>query len=247
VQAAEATRYQLEGELRRWESILATMTGASGSLQVSNDNPAWLATACYVKGEPDWSRVPAVMEAEAAEQAANAQLTLAEAEALPSVALEGRIGSDVSRLGSADPEFRLGLNVTGDIFNGGTSAARRNAATHAAAAAQAAMARARLEVQRSLLEASGQATSLSGLRKTLTQTRKTLDETRKIYRTQYLELGTRTLLDVLNADQEYHAARLQYANAEFDLRKLGLDCIYNSGRTRDIFNLTGYQVQGVAL
>jgi len=52
---------------------------------------------------------------------------------------------------------------------------------------------------------------------------------------------------VLNADQEYHSARFQLANAEYDLRKLSLDCIYNAGRIRQVFNLTGYQVQGVAL
>lgn len=246
VQSAEATKFQLEGALRRWEGILATMTGSTGNLQVTDDKPSWLATACSASN-PDWSRVPAVMEAEAAQKTANAQLALTRAEAMPSIAVEGRVGTDVSRIGSTDPEFRVGLNVSGDIFNGGSSAARANAATHAVAAAEATVARARLDIQRSLLEASGQISSLSGLRETLSRTRSTLEKTRQLYRTQYLELGTRTLLDVLNADQEYHASRIQHTNAEYDLRKLGLDCTYNSGRIRDVFNLTGYTVQGVAL
>lgn len=246
VQAAEATKLQLEGSLRRWESVLAAMTGIQGTPQVKNDKPAWLNSACS-SGEPDWQRVPAIMEAAAAHKTANAQLDLTRAEALPSIALEGRVGSDVSRIGKRDPEIRFGLNVSGDIFNGGVSKARTNAAGYALAAADAAIARAKLDVQRALLESSGQVASLSGLRGTLSRTETTLKETRALYRTQYLELGTRTLLDVLNADQEYHSARFQLANAEYDLRKLSLDCIYNSGRIRQVFNLTGYQVQGVAL
>ena len=246
VQAAEATKLQYESNLRRWESILATTTGINGPLQIAGDRPSWIGTAC-TGGEPDWSRVPAVLEADASRKTAEAQIGLTHAEELPSIELEGRVGTDVFRVGSSDPEYRVGINVTGEIFNGGATAARRNAADQALKAAEAAVARARVDVERSLLESSGQVASLSGLKETLTRTQRTLKETGALYRTQYLELGTRTLLDVLNADQEFHSARFQATNAEYDLRKLSLDCIYNSGRIRQVFGLTGHKVQGVAL
>jgi adhesin transport system outer membrane protein len=246
VQTAEATKFQLEGELRRWEGILATLTATQGVPGIKDERPAWLASACSA-GDIDWQRVPAVLEAEAAQKTASAQLDLTRAEARPSIALEGRVGTDLARMGDRESEFRIGLGVTGDIFNGGASAARSNAAGHALAASKAAVERARFDVQRALREAGGQIASLSRLRDTLKRTDAALRKTRELYRMQYRELGTRTLLDVLNADQELHAARLQATNAEYDLRKLGLDCIYNSGRIRQVFNLIGYQVQGVAL
>ena len=55
---------------------------------------------------------------------------------------------------------------------------------------------------------------------------------------QFLDLGTRTLLDVLNADQELHSARFDEINTRFDLYKLNVECAYASGRLREVFGLT---------
>jgi adhesin transport system outer membrane protein len=63
-------------------------------------------------------------------------------------------------------------------------------------------------------------------------------ETRDLYQKQFLDLGTRTLLDVLNADQELHAARFDEINTRFDLYKLNVECAYAAGRLRDAFGLS---------
>lgn len=245
VQAAEATAFQMQSDLRRWEAILAVMTGMQGTPSLDDKRPAFIDNACSA-GEPVWERVPVIMEARATQNTATAQLRLSRAEGLPSLELEGRVGSDLSHIGSK-PEMRIGFNVTGSLYNGGVSEARRNAANHSIAASEAVIATARVDVNRSLMEASGQIASLTGLKKTLDKTQGVMRQTRNLYRSQYLELGTRTLLDLLNADQEYHAARFQSVNIDHDLQKLGVDCIYNSGRVREVFGLEGHKMQDVTL
>ncbi|WP_246332979.1 TolC family outer membrane protein [Aureimonas mangrovi] len=233
VQAAESTLLEIEGQLQRWRGVLTALVGA-GVQGVSDVLPAQLAGACLV-AEPYWSRVPAVMQAEAEGEAAAAQVDLTRAEGLPTLSLDGRVGSDIIEFGSSEPEYRLGLNVSGSIFNGGETAARRNAAAYALAASGAASERARVDVLRNLAEAAGQVSSMQRLTQSLEMRQAMMRETRDLYRAQYVELGTRTLLDLLNADQELHAARFDGVNVEHDVRRLRLDCAYFSGGSERVF------------
>lgn len=246
VQAAQATLMEIDAQLNRWNGVLATLTGSTGRLDVASTMPSWLSSSCAAP-DPDWARVPAIMQAQAEQEAANAELDLTRAEGLPTLALDGRMGNDVTRLGSIDPEYRIGLNVSGSLYNGGQTSARRNAAVYALDASQAAIARARVDIQRNLLEASSQIASMQQLARSLSGRQGMMRETRDLYRAQYVELGTRTLLDLLNADQELHAARFDGTNIDHDLLRLNLDCTFNTGRMRKSFSLEGQTIQGVSI
>lgn len=246
VQAAEGTLEEIEAQLLRWQGVLAAATGRSGGIMPRGEFPAWLGTAC-TRGEPDWSAMPAIMQAEAEQEAARVQIDLSRSEALPTVSLDGRAGSDVFRIGSSDPEYRVGFNVSGSIYNGGESAARREAAVHAQAASEAATARVRLDVRRNLAEATSQISSLRRLQASLAAREGVMRETRQLYQTQYIELGTRSLLDVVNAMQELHGSRFDRVNIEHDLHRLNTDCTFNSGRMRDAFSLQEVMARAVRL
>ncbi len=69
-------------------------------------------------------------------------------------------------------------------------------------------------------------------------------KTRDLYREQYVELGTRTLLDLLNAEQELHESRFQIANTIHDLRRLNISCLYNTGKVRKEFGVNPKMVRG---
>jgi adhesin transport system outer membrane protein len=246
VQAAEATLLEIQGQLSRWEAVLANLSGIAGQVDVSDTLPAWLSKACSPTN-PDWSRVPAVMQAAADREAAAAQIDLAKAEGLPTLSLDAGIGVDVTELRSFDPDYTVGLKVTGSLYNGGATSARRNMAVRALGASQAAEARARVDILRNLTEASSQISSKESLRRSLSTRQSTMRQTRDLYRTQYVELGTRTLLDLLNADQELHAARFDISNIKYDLHRLNIDCTFNGGRMREAFSLEGQTVQGISL
>lgn len=243
VEAAKATLLEISAELSRWESTLASLVNAEGVIRVERDIPEWLTRSCEA-GEPDWSTHPAIMEAQALRDEALAQLDRSRADLYPTISLETSVGYDLHQNSLSDheqsqdqPEFFIGLSVSANLYDGGADLARRSAASHALSSADASIRNIRFEVSRGLLEARGQVNSLNRLLASLATRDSMMRQTRDLYRKQYIELGTRTLLDLLNAEQELHQARFNTANTVHDLRRLNLKCLYNSGAMRNAFGL----------
>ncbi|MDX6806913.1 TolC family protein [Terrihabitans rhizophilus] len=253
VEAAQSTLLQIEAEVSRWEGILAAFMGATGGTFAVDENvPPWLMSSCTSAGNLDWSRVPAMMEADARREEAVALLKGSRANSLPTVSLEAGAGYDLnensfSRQSRDQEDFNIGLNVSSKLYEGGAGGARREAASHALIAAEAARENARFQVNRSLAEARGQLSDLSRLQASLASRSAMMAQTRDLYRQQYFELGTRTLLDLLNSEQELHSAMFDTVNTAHDVRRLNTDCLFNSGQTRQAFRMGGKTVRGVAL
>ena len=68
-----------------------------------------------------------------------------------------------------------------------------------------------------------------------------------LYGRQYLDLGTRPLLDLLNAEQEIYQSRFELAGTRSDLLRLDVDCLYNTGALRAALGLEGRNLQGVEI
>src|SRR5690606_33425334 len=236
------------GQLERWENTLTNLIGRSGPVNVASSVPQWLSNTCAV-AEPDWSQSPAVLQAEAQRAQALAQLNLSRAQAFPTLSLEAGAGYDFNRgsensLASDQPDFTVGINLSGSIYDGGASAAGQEAADHALVAADAAIRNSRLNVSSALTQAQSQIGSLQQMLASLTAREGMMQQTRDLYRQQYVELGTRTLLDLLNAEQELHESRFQIANTIHDLRRLNISCLYNTGKVRKEFGVNPKMVRG---
>ena len=54
-----------------------------------------------------------------------------------------------------------------------------------------------------------------------------------------------SLLDLLNAEQEYHNARFENIDSAHELQKLAVECWYQSGRLGEVFELDLQPRQGV--
>ncbi|MDF2495452.1 MAG: transporter [Sphingomonas sp.] len=246
VEAARATLVQIEAERRRWGSNLTYLLARDAPGDVSADVPAWLASGCS-RPAPDWTAVPAVMAADARQDFAEAQLRRSRADRLPTLSLGGDASTDFTSPFGDRSLYNVGLRVTGNVFNGGAIRARVRGADAALSAARAGSQRARLESRQRLAEAQQQVSSLSGLTDMLAARQAAMLDTGRLYRLQYLEMGTRTLVDLLNAEQELHATRFQAVNTEHDLRRLRLDCLFYSGQLRDALGLAGVRVAGVTI
>ena len=250
VQAAQSQILEVSASLSRWESTLSALAGVSGRVALTSGRSQTLSNACDVL-EPDWQQVPGLLQAEAGKREAAAKLALSRSEIFPTLQLQADGSYDIA--GSTNysrvdnPDFTVGFNLVGNLYEGGASAARRDAADYALKAAEASAQAARFEAGRSLNEARGQVTGLKQLLTSLASRNGMMIETRDLYREQYVQLGTRTLLDLLNAEQELHAARFDAVNTEHDLRKLDADCLFNSGLARKAFRLNGTVVRGVSL
>lgn len=132
------------------------------------------------------------------------------------------------------------------LYQGGGLTARRNAAGHAVESAQSTIQRTRLEVRQKLLEARSrdepdEHASDRGRQEALSA------RTRELYQQQYLDLGSRPLLDVLNAEQEVYQARFTQQQTAGQLHQLQLNCLYNTGRLRHAFDLENRTIQTVEI
>lgn len=251
LEAAVATNWQNQSEYNRWQVALASLLGSERAPLISNV-PSWLAKSCDV-AEPDWSSVPAILEAEARKDEASALVEASRAEGLPTISLEASAGYDLNSAWSnrsrndGQPEYFVGVNVTSSLYQGGLTNARKRAASHALQSAEAAVRTARFDIGRSLMEARSQIDTLNRLTASLESRADMMVKTRDLYRKQYLELGTRTLLDLLNAEQELHQSRFQMANTRHDLRRLHISCLYNSGEMRESFHIDPSMLRGGAI
>jgi adhesin transport system outer membrane protein len=144
-------------------------------------------------------------------------------------------------------QYSTWVKVAMPIYQGGGLTARRNAATHALEAARSGIKRIRLDVRQKLMESRSEALNLLGALQVLQRQETLSARTRELYQQQYLDLGSRPLLDVLNAEQEVFQARFAQQQTLSQLHQLQLNCLYNSGRLRNAFGLENRSIQSVEI
>ena len=246
VQAAQATIQEIETEEQRWQTALAHFLGREAAPPISPEVPDGFMQYCAFQ-DPDWSAIPAMQEVEAQRDQATAERKRSRAENLPTVSLGASGSADINDPFGDREELNFGINISTSLFNGGANRARSRGADYALSAAIAAEARVRNQVSRTLRETQNQAFGLGRVLDTLTFRETSMRETGMLYRMQYLELGTKTLVDLLNAEQELHQVRFDRMNTQQDLRRLQIDCMVNSGSARAAFGLAGADIRGIRL
>lgn len=228
-----------EAEARRASLTLMHLTGRTAPVAITGDIPAvLLGEACRANGDAE---TPAVRQAEARRDAARAGLGVAKAQRLPTVTLDGSVGyalTDGSRLyGQYRTTGQVGLNLSMPLYQGGATRARERGALYELRAYEDAVEQARLEMSQGFADAKAQEEGWAERAPVLERRMESIDATRGLYRQQYLQLGTRSLLDLLNAEQEYYSARVEQAQGIHSQYRLAVQCLYYSDRMRSSFGL----------
>lgn len=239
----EAARSQLlgaEADARRASLTLMHLTGRSEPVLISGDPPDWLAgDACRIGGMDADS--PSVRLAVAQRDEAQADLRTARAQRLPTLSLQGSAGhaiNDRSRLyGEYTNTSSVGVNLAMPLYEGGGTNARARAARYELSAAEEAADQARLETRQNFADAQAQAQGWAQRTPVLQARVESIHATRDLYQQQYLQMGTRSLLDLLNAEQEFHTARIEQAQGLHEQYRLAVLCLFNSDRLRSAFGL----------
>ncbi|MGJ4729676.1 TolC family outer membrane protein [Luteimonas sp. SDU101] len=248
-EAAQANQLDIASQLERWRLQLRQLTGLSTLPATGGDADAVLSGACDVSAAASGPEVPAVLVAQADLRATRAELDNARAQSRPTISVDGSVsrGLDAdSRMGHSH-DSAIGLSVSAPLYQGGGHQARRRAAGHVLSAAEAALDHARLQASQGLTDAQSRARGHAGRNAVLGERAGSIEHTRDLYRQQYLDLGTRSLLDLLNAEQEFHGARVERAHNSHDLLRMQVDCLAGSGRLRPAFGLERRAFAGVEL
>lgn len=247
-ESAQAYELQMQGQLDMWKRILQNLIGTSTPSEVVPGTPVGFDQACSVDMS-SLSNVPEVMVADARRSEAIANIKASEAAFYPTITLDAGLEH---YLKERERNFRhndrndytVGLNVTVDLYQGGATTARKRGAEYALRAADAAKDEALLGIARGLQEAQSLVVTYNQRLSILDNRVVDIIETQKLYRQQYISLGTRSLLDLLNTEQEIHQSRMEKVNAEQDLTRLQIDCLYNTANLRSAFALNNYQSVG---
>ena len=249
IESARANRQQTQAQLIRWRSVLQNLMGVEQQVLLTSGVPESVVNGCQV--DPmQANAAPAVLVAEAERAEAVAQLKEARAQSWPTLSLDGSVNryldqTYVDTRALDDHESAIFFNLSMPIYQGGRIYANRDAANFAMRSAEAAKDTARLAVARDLRIAQSQSVGLERSLNILDSRLRAIEETRDLYRKQYSSLGTRTLVDLLNSEEEVQRARVEKSNTQYDLYKLQVDCLYTVGEIRNAFNLQGRAIQGV--
>lgn len=251
IEGARSALLQYQASLDRWRATLASRLGWERIQQVNHDFPSSLGKSCDVS-QPDERLIPAVLAAYAQANKAQAQLDEANARMLPTVSLQPEVSHYLNdRYANSETlnrtQYSAWVKVEVPLYQGGRLTSGRNAATHSLEAANAAIQNARLDAHQQLAEARNESQSLARTLQIQVRQQDLGEKTRALYQQQYLELGTRPLLDVLNAEQEVFQARFTEQQTLMQLHQLQLDCLYSTGKMRAAFALNNSTIQAVEI
>ena len=243
-ESALAYELQMQSQLELWKRTLQSLVGSTVPPAVVSGVPSALNHGCFIDIN-SLSNVPEVLIAEAQRSEALANIKSSKADFYPTITADAeaehylkerdRDFDNGQRLDRND--YTVGLNVNVDLYQGGATTARKRGAEYALGAADASKDEALLSISRGLQEAKAQAGSYQQRLSILDSRINSIVETQDVYRQQYISLGTRTLLDLLNTEQEIHQARMEKSNTEQDLKRLQIDCLYNAANLRGAFAL----------
>ncbi|PWU30266.1 type I secretion protein TolC [Pseudomonas sp. RW407] len=238
VEAAEASLLAIQTQLQQQKSKLRTMIGREVS-EAAVSVPAERLQRAARLIEPNPQMPVSVRMALAEREEAEAQLSLARSNTRPTFTVDGGVNKYFGNAGDMAGErvYTLTLGVKHDLFAGGAPSARVRGAGQALRAAEERIHTRQLEARDQWTALQEQMGGLDERLRVLADRQKSIVDTQRLYREQYLSLGTRTLLDLLNAEQEIFQAQSDSVNARHDLWSAQVAFINATGRMHDVFQL----------
>lgn len=177
---------------------------------------------------------------------ASAQLALEEAEraVYPGMSLNP-LG--LVSLGSGGVSTGMNINVETSLFEGGAIRARINQAQNRLRSAEAALETEERNMRLDDRRLDRQIASLREKQAMLARQIQLQAETRDLYRSQYIDLGSRQITDLLDAEETLYDRQIELIEVKFELQEYLVQCAERSGTLRGVLNLTQSQLYGFPL
>ncbi|MGY2297156.1 TolC family outer membrane protein [Pseudomonas yamanorum] len=249
-QSARANLQQVTTLLRQWRARLSTLVGNPLPASVA-DLPTDLEQAAHLNSPLDYATLPDVLAAEADRKSAYGQLENAKAQRYPTIAIEASANEALSGTNPSNGIDRGSYNtvmLTGSmlLYQGGAVSAQIRSALSGIDRAESTINEARLSAEDLLLRSREQAIGARMRLGILGQRMATMTETRELYKEQYT-VGTRSVLDLLNAEQEVYQAAADEEITRHDFWAGLITFIGASGRSRDAYALNNTSIQQIEI
>ena len=247
LESARANLIVQETQLRQYQQKLRTLLGVDVSgLQWTLPERLILESNLYQ--EPEYNQVPRMMLARAEIDVAQKQLEQVRISNYPSINLKGSVSQAVNGRNPNNNKddglySAVMLEATSNFYQGGATASRTRAASYAEQSARARMNSTYLSVLDQVRVLREEIENKQRKMGVLMARKETAIRTKELYQEQY-KLGTRTVLDLLNAEQSIHSAALEIESARYDIFTAIVNYIAQTGRSRDLYDLKNISIQG---
>lgn len=138
------------------------------------------------------------------------------------------------------------LEANSDLFQGGAISSRARAASYEVEAARANVNNVYRDIVEQTAMIKEQIENKQRQMNILLARQSTTIKTRELYQEQY-KLGTRTAVDLLNAEQSIHSVNMEIENARYDIYDGLVRYISMTGQSRQVYGLNNTSIQGMEI
>jgi adhesin transport system outer membrane protein len=250
LQAAQTNLLAQQSLLNQYQLQLRSLIGINlGEKQW--DIPNFLIAKSSLYDEPNFKQIPKMMHASAEIQTAQAQKTQTKLSRYPTLNVKGSLNQAVNGRNPNNNEDNglyssIMLEANSNFFQGGAIAAQARSASYAEQAAKAKLNSVYLDVLDQVRLNREQVESKQNQMKILQARQMTTIKTKELYQEQY-KLGTRTALDLLNAEQAIHAVASDLESTRYDIYSSLVQFIAATGKSREVYALDHLNIHGVTI
>ena len=247
LQAAETNLIVQESQLKKFQQKLRTLLG--GEVKGLNWTiPERLVKESQLYNDPEFNKVPNMMSAQAEVEVAKFQKQQSKLSRYPTLNVKGSLSQAVNGRNPNNNEDNgfynsIMFEANSNLYQGGATASQTRAASYAEEAAKAKVNRVYLEVLDEVRSLREDIENKQLQIASMVARKQTTIRTRELYQEQY-KLGTRSAVDLLNAEQAIHSAAQEIENARFDIYDAIVRYIFVTGRSRDLYDLNRISIQG---
>ncbi len=246
LQSAQSSLIAQQSLLRQYQQRLRTLLG----FDVSNKNwtiPENLVQSSDLFRDPEFNTIPKMISAQAEVEVAKSQKKQTQLSLYPTLSVKGSLSqalNGVNPNNNKDDGFynSIMLEASSNFFQGGAVAAQVKSASYAEEAARSKVNTVYLDVLDQLRTTRENIENKQRQIQVLSERQATTVRTRELYQEQY-KLGTRSVLDLLNAEMAIHAANNELETARYDIYNSLVQFIQTTGRTRQAYQLNHLSIR----
>lgn len=247
LEAAQSNKIVQETQLRLYIQRLRTLLGYDVST-MQWQIPEILVQQAGLYEEPDFNQIPTMLVAQLGVEVAKQQKQKSKLSVYPTINLKGTLSQAINGRNpnnNEDDGFYNSIMVeaTSNLYQGGAVGAQTRSASYAEEAAKAQVNSTYLDVIDKVRMIREEIENKQKQMQVLSARKETTIRTKELYQEQY-KLGTRTAVDLLNAEQAIHAAAQEIESARYDIYAAIVQYIQVTGRSRDLYNLNNIEIQG---
>lgn len=199
----------------------------------------------------EFSKIPRMMAAQAEIEVAQLQKKQVDLSRYPTFNIKGSLSQAVNGVNPNNHEDNgmynsIMFEANSNFYQGGATNSRSRAASYAEQAARAQVNAVQLDVLNQIRATRENIENKKRQMDVLISQQSISVRTKELYQEQY-KLGTRTVVDLLNAEQSIHSASMQIETNRYDIYSSLVQFIAVSGNARDVYQLNNMTIQGVEI